>query len=515
MESVTITKAEYEEYLTLKERCNDLQQQVDFLMEQFRLSRKRQFGASSEQTSGEQLNLFNEAEEQADPDRKDPEIEVVKAYRRRKASERKERIPEDLPVITKEYTIPDDELECPECGTSLTVIGTETRERIVIEPAKVSLLREKRYIYGCKECDRNGIRVTVRKAPWPRTLIPGSIVTPEAAAHVMTQKFVMGSPLYRQEKEFEANGIPLSRQTMSNWMLECSERYLEPITDHLRGQLTKQDIVHADETTLQVLHEEGRKPQSKSYMWVYRTGKDAEKQIVLYDYRQSRSGENARNFLRDFHGYLHTDGYSGYHNMQEGITVVGCWAHCRRKFDEALKALPEKARAGTNAEKGLRYCDRLFHMEEVWKDLSPDERYKKRQEEAKPVIDAFYAWLRSLVTSKKSTFGIAADYALNQQKYLMNYLKDGRLEISNNLAERSVKPFVISRKNFLFANTPKGARASAAIFSLIETAKANGISPYDYLTWALTEASGHDLRNEPDLTARLTPDCFKVHRAQI
>ena len=516
MEEITISRAEYEKYLALESRCAELQQQVNFFMEQFRLAQKKRFGASSEQTNCEQLSLFNEIEETAKPEAAEPKIEVVKEYHRQKKSRlSKESLPEDLPVIEKEYTLPEEELLCTNCETKLTVIGKETRERLVIEPAKVSILREIRYIYCCRRCDKENTSVPIKKAVWPKTLIPGSIVTAEAAAHVMVQKFVMGSPLYRQEQEFESNGVPLSRQTMSNWLLECSERYLKPVVKCLHEQLVKNDILHADETTLQVLHEEGKKAQSKSYMWLYRTGSDAKEQIVLYDYKASRSGEHAREYLKGFSGYLHTDGYAGYRSMQPGITVVGCWAHCRRKFDEALKALPEKARPGTNAQKGLQYCDKLFYLENCWKDLSPDERQLKREQEAKPTINEFYKWLRSLAYSTKTLFGRAVEYALNQQKHLENYLLDGRLEISNNLAERSIKPFVISRKNFLFANTPKGASASAAIFSLIETAKANNLAPYEYLKWLLTKAAGHNLETETEFVKRLTPQAYISERSSI
>lgn len=322
----------------------------------------------------------------------------------------------------------------------------------------------------------------------------------------------MGVPLYRQEQEWNRNGIPLSRQTMSNWLIKCTEDYLVPIYDRLHEQLVRQEVLHADETTLQVLHEEGKLPQSKSYMWLYRTSGDAKYPIVLYEYQPDRKGERPRDFLKGFHGYLHADGYSGYHRLQNEITVVGCWAHARRKFDEALKGLPEKARPGSLSLRAKQYCDKLFELESQFRELSADKRFLKRQEQSKPLMEEFFQWLRAQHASTKSTFGSAAEYVLGQQKYLARYLLDGRLEISNNRAERSIKPFVIGRKNFLFANTARGAKASAVMYSLVETAKENGINPYDYLVWVFKAAPGMELSQSPSLADQLTPTRFRTNR---
>ena len=311
--------------------------------------------------------------------------------------------------------------------------------------------------------------------------------------------------MYRQEQEWNRNGIPLSRQTMSNWLLKCTEDHLVPVYNRLHASLIDHEILHADETTLQVLHEEGKPAQSKSYMWLYRTSGDALRPIVLYDYQPDRKAERPKAFLQGFRGYLHTDGYPGYHKLTDAITVIGCWAHARRKFDEALKGLPEKAQAGSLAQRAKQYCDRLFELERGFADLSVQERYLKRQELSKPIIDDFFCWLRAKNTSTKSSFGSAAQYALGQQKYLMRYLADGRLEISNNRAERSIKPFVIGRKNFLFANTARGARASAMMYSLIETAKENALNPYDYLVSVFMSAPDLDLKRNPELVDSLLP----------
>lgn len=288
----------------------------------------------------------------------------------------------------------------------------------------------------------------------------------------------------------------LSRQTMSNWILRASEDYLVPVYEQLHKELLKQEVLHADETTLQVLHEPDKKPQSTSYMWLYRTGRAAQKQIALYEYQAGRGAKHPKEFLDGFNGYLHTDGYAGYHSLPEAITVVGCWAHARRKFDEAMKSLPKGKAKGSSAAQGLAYCDWLFDIEAELAELSPEERYEQRLKQAKPVLDAFLAWANVRTAAPKSALGKALNYLKEQWPYLTNYLKDGRLELSNNRAERSIKPFVIDRKNFLFANVVRGAAGSAVMFSLIQTAIENDLDPCRYLTWLLKTASTANLEDE-------------------
>jgi AraC-like DNA-binding protein len=273
----------------------------------------------------------------------------------------------------------------------------------------------------------------------------------------------------------------------------------------MKTELLKHEVLHADETTLQVLREPGKTAQSKSYMWLYRTGGDADRPIVLYDYQPDRRSLHPINFLSGFSGYLHADGYDGYHNLPDNIVIVGCWSHCRRKYDEALKSLPEKDREGSKALRGIQYCDKLFEIERKLKELSPDERHAKRQELAKPLVEDFFAWAVSLNVLPKSAIGKAVYYTLSQRQYLERYLLDGRLEISNNRAERSIKPFVIGRKNWLFNNTPKGAQASSIIYSIIETAKENGLNPYAYLTRVFKTAPNIDFRNDPIALESLMP----------
>ena len=377
------------------------------------------------------------------------------------------------------------------------------------------------HTYACKSCAESadeGCETPIVKAPREKNIIPGSFATPEAIAHIMTQKFVMGSPLYRQEQEMNRKGIQLSRQTMSNWILKAAEDYLTPVYEQLHKELLKRNVLHADETTLQVLHEPGKAPQSNSYMWLYRTSGCAEQAIVLYEYQSTRKAEHAENFLKGFSGWLHTDGYQGYHKLPENIRVVGCWAHARRKFDEALQTLPKEMQKDSPAAIGECYCSRLFKLEQAFAELTPEERYEKRLEQAKPVLDALLSWANEMQakTAPKSALGRAIHYLLEQWPYLARYLEDGRLELSNNRAERSMKPFVMGRKNWLFANTPGGAQASSVIYSLIETAKENGLDPYRYLLWVLQNApqlsETDETWAEKLLPARAPKECYMPHK---
>ena len=303
----------------------------------------------------------------------------------------------------------------------------------------------------------------------------------------------------------------MKRQTMSNWLVWASEQLLTPVYDQLHKELLTRAVLHADETTLQVLHEPGKTAQNKSYMWLYRTSRDTGRPIVLYEYQPGRKQEYPQEFLTGYRGYLHTDGYPGYHNLPEGITVVGCWAHARRKFDEAMKSLPKGKAKNSSAAQGLAYCNLLFKIEEGLADLSPKERYDRRLEQAKPVLDAMLAWANTRTAAPKSALGKALTYLKDQWPYLLNYLKDGRLELSNNRAERSIKPFVIDRKNFLFANTPSGAISSAMIFSLIQTAMENKLDPFRYLTWLMSASADMDLSQpenvQPLLPWNAPPEC--------
>ena len=486
--TIEIPLSVYQNFLKQAEQIAELKQQVEWLTEQFRLARHKQFGASSEQTDDGQLCLFNEAEQTADLTAPEPEITGVKAHYRKKTRLTTDKLPEDLPVEIIRHELPEEKRVCPDCGCPLHKMGEDIREELKIIPAKAVIVRHVRYIYACRHCEERSDHVPIVKAELPNPVIKGGFASPEAVAHIASQKFVMGSPLYRQEQEWAQNGILLSRQTMSNWLVKACEDWLEPIYEEMRRRLCGHQVLHADETTLQVLREDGKSAQSKSYMWLYRTSGEAERQIVLYDYQRDRKHIHPEAFLKDFSGFLHADGYDGYHKLPDRIVVVGCWAHLRRKFDEALQTLPKEKRKSSDAAKGIAYCDRLFHFEKQFALLSPQERRKKREQRSKPLTEAFFAWADSLRALPKSLLGKAVYYSQSQRKYLKAYLLDGRLEISNNRAENSIRPFVMGRKNWLFSNTPNGARTSAVYYSLIVSARENGLVPFEYLTNVFTQA---------------------------
>lgn len=394
-------------------------------------------------------------------------------------------------------------MNCPRCNSELRPIGKETvREELEYIPAKLQIVRYVRMSYECPKC-KHSDKPYIQKANTPTSLMNHSLASPSSVAHVMYEKYVNSVPLYRQEKDWEQLGIALSRATMANWVVRCSQDYFTPIIEHLRKELISRDIIHCDETPVQVLKEEGKNPQTKSYMWLYRTGNDNKHPVILYDYQPSRNGDHAVTFLKDFKGYVHSDGYSGYNKLTD-ITRCGCWAHLRRKFVEAIPT-KKSSDSLTSAEIGRDYCDRLFQVEATLKDLTPEERFTKRLELEKPILEAFWCWLESLNVLKGSALAKAVTYATNQKKYMENYLLDGRCALSNNSAENAIRPFTVGRKNWLFADTPKGATASAAVYSIIETAKANGLNVYTYLEYLLLYMPDTDWQNHPEELEDLMP----------
>jgi transposase len=481
--------------------------------EQLRNYKKQTYVTKSEKIDTLQLSLFNETERESDlsieepvlvekpKEKNDTNIKTVKKPRKEKRP--REVLFEGLPVERIEYHL--DDMTCKQCGGDLHVIRQETKKYIKIIPAQAIVVEEVCDICGCRHCEQHEITTPIIEAKAPKRAIPGSIASSSLISYIMEQKYVNSMPLYRQEQQFKRLGIELSRQNLANWMIKGSE-WFEPIFKRMYEFLLKQDIVLADETTLQVLKEPGKSPTTKSYIWLYRTGKYGYP-IVLYDYQPSREGKHPENFLKSYKGYLLVDGYQGYDNIPN-VKLCGCWAHARRKFYEAIVTQPKSNKNKqtlTNAEQGFAYISQLYEIEDKIKDLSPEERYKIRLERSRPILDAFSVWLneKSLVVIPKSKTGIAIAYCLNQWKKLNNFLLDGRLEIDNNRSERSIKSVVIGRKNFLFSNTPKGAKASAIIYSLVETAKGNNLNPQKYLEYLLDKLPNMDLSNQEEIDALL------------
>ncbi|MET1247752.1 IS66 family transposase [Sporolactobacillus sp. STCC-11] len=506
-----------EERDALKKQNAELTLKLKWFQEQFRLSQKRQFGASSEKTHPEQLTLqlFNEAESESDTNLPEPTVETITYKRKKSQGQRQEKL-ENLPVEVIDYDLPEDEQICSCCGGALHEMSTEVREELKIIPAQVKFIKHVRHTYTCRHCEREAIQTPIVTAKAPKAVFPKSLASPSAMAYVMCQKYLDAQPLYRQEQQLKRLGVTLSRQTLANWMLHGAERWLRLIYDRMKTYLVARDLLHADETTLQVLKEPGRSASSKSYLWLYRTGRE-KPGIILYDYQTTRAAKHPMKFLEDFKGYLQVDGYAGYQQLKN-VILAGCWAHARRKFSDALSALPESAKeSAVIAKEGLAYCNQLFKIEQDLKKskASDDERYQVRQNQSKPIVEAFSVWLQKQAPKvlPKTALGLAIKYCRGQWEKLTVFLQDGRLELDNNRGERSIKPFVIGRKNWLFSNTPRGAKSSATIYSIIETAKENGLIPFQYLIYLFEQLPNLEEQNEDALdqllpwSSRLPENC--------
>ncbi len=512
----------------LAQTVDEYKLEIDRLAEYVRLLKSKHFGPSSERSRvASQLGLFNEAEALADEEgaeereegeasddgevREDErggedvedEIEVPAHMRRRG---KRKPLPEFLPRTEIVHDLAEPEKMCTnDPSHTLVRTGERTCERLVYEPAKIEVERHIRPEYGCPLC-KDGIQCAPR-VPSP---IPKSMATPSLLAQIATSKFVDGMPLARQEKMFARLGIDLPRSTMASWMMRCGE-LVSPVLEWIAGEIRKSGYVLADETTFQVLKEDGKTAQSKSYLWALRR-EDPDHPLLYYAYAPSRSGEVARRLLAGFQGYLQADGYSGYDGFEqvEGIVLVGCFAHARRKFDEAMRGQgkPKKGRPKSNkkriADQGLAKINALFKIERRYAGVAPEERHRLRQEKLRPKLMELRAWTLEVKdrVPPKSLTGKALTYLDNQWHKLFRVLDDGRVELSTNAVERAIRPFVIGRKGWLFADTPRGATASAGLYSLVETAKANGIEPFAYLKQVFTLLAATE---EPNDIVELMP----------
>jgi transposase len=458
LEQAAITVLEAEN-AALKEELAEAQKLLNWYIEQFKLAQQRQYGRKSESfgESYEQMamldtDVFNEAEATADANAEEPGIEEVKTYRRKKRKH-VEGLPEELPVLEEiKVELTDEEKKCPVCGGTMHICGHEALDEIVVIPAQVGIRRYTTETASCRLCEQGATGEGAGATPMVKSKLPsfpiaGSWASAELISHTMCQKYVMGAPLYRQEKDWERQGVLLSRQTMSNWFMNVEKRLMRPVYERMWEELLGQEILHSDETTLNVLRDPKKTTQGKSYMWFYGSGKYEKRQIMMYEWCRNRRQENPQQKLRDYRGYIHVDGYQGYHNLNGGITVVGCAAHARRKFADIIKAMPGETQKGTAALGAVKYWDRLFELERRWdkENIQPEERKGLRAKYSKPLLEEYYKYLGGVNALPKSALGTAIAYSINQREYLENYLKDGRLELSNNRAERSIKLFVIDR----------------------------------------------------------------------
>ena len=471
-------------------QLKELNQNLSILIEEVAALRSDKFGRKSEAglVDEDQLRIFNEVEGLFDPDAEEEDIEtVVRAHVRR----RKGKLEEDLsnfPVKEVIHELSEEELKA-EFPNGFSRLPDEIYKKLEYHPSWHEVLEHHIAVYKDKAGDK------IIKADHPAELLDHSIVTPSLAAAIINGKYTNAMPLYRIEQEFARNDVNISRQTMANWMMRLSERYLSLVYDRIKQEIKQSSVIHADETPVMVT-KDGREGMHKNYMWVYRTGEMCKaKPAILYEYQRGRSQEYPREFLKGFKGKLVCDGYNVYHNIEadEEFTVCGCWAHARRYFADAVKAAGKDNAKGTLAYAALVQIANMFKIEESLQKLPPSKRKERRKDMIGPLVDSFFDWLKANETNAvpKTKTGKGFTYCLNQETYLREFLKDPQVPMDNNAAERAIRGFCVGKNNWHLIDTVNGAKASAVLYSIIETCKANHLKIYEYLKYLLTEIPQH------------------------
>ena len=473
-------------------------EKMQLLMEQVILGKQSRFGRSSEKMEDTSqicfcevdgtIVFFNEAEAVCDLNAAEPDALELKSPKQPKRKGKKEADLSGLPVRRIDHYLSEEELEAEFGAKGWKQLPDAISRKYHFVPAKVEVEEHHIGVYASKTDEH------MVKADHPKALLHGSLVSPSLGAAIINGKYVNAVPLYRLEQEFQRYGLQITRQNMANWCIRLAEEYLSVLYDHLHKVLYSYHVIQADETPVLVNHD-GRKAGSKSWMWVYRSGHlYQDRQIVLYEYQQTRNASHPREFLKGYDGICVTDGYQVYHTLEKELkelTIAGCWVHCRRRFDEALKLIPKSYQKESNAFLLMKQIQAIYREEGKLNDLSSDERLKQRQAVIKPLVDAFFAYLKTINVSKKDKFGDAVGYALNQEKYLRVFLTDGDVPIDNNASERAIRGFCIGKKNWQMIDTIHGAKSSAIIYSIVETAKANNLKPFDYVQHLLEEIPKH------------------------
>lgn len=503
-------KSQNEIILSLRDTIASNQEQMRTMTEQIEYLTKKLFGTSSEKTKNleGQYNLFDEAEQEAIPvDETETAGSVPVKEHTRKPKSRQADVFKGVPSRDEIIPLFEDQKFCADCGAEMKVIGREfLRREFRFIPAKgevVNIYVETAKCPVCSEAPAMEKAVQFVKSHAPEALILHSYATASVVAWVMYQKYANSMPLYRQEQDWKQLGVFLNRATLANWIIHYATQYFKPLYDHLHRELLKREFLMADETRIQVLHEEERKAENDSFMWLFRSGEDGLPDIVLYQYTETRAKFHAAEFLKGFRGYLETDCYQGYNNLP-GIKRCCCFTHLRRYFVEAVPKGKELD-YGNPAAQGVQYINRLFEQERysAAQKHTPEQRYAYRLEKEKPILDAFWTWLSQQTPKKGTRLEKAVNYAQNHKAEFMTYLEDGRCSFSNNLSENAIRPFTVGRKNWLFSDTPKGAEASAMVYTMVEMAKTHNLNIYKYLNYLLEQLPGTVMTDEE--LAKLVP----------
>lgn len=485
---------------SLRSQLEGRQAEIERLLEQIRLANRRFFGSRSEKVSPEQLSLFNDVEAAADGSAAEPSLEDVagKAPENRRRGGKRKIDFARFETVVVEHELPAEERACRRCGSELEEVGVEVTKRLRLVPAHFVVEEHRTHKYRCRPCCEANAEggeapsVLVR-AHAPKNCLPGSIATPSLISYIVNAKYANSMPLYRIEGDFASLGAAISRQNMANWVIHAYERWLAKVHGRIRAELLGHKVIHADETEVQVLKEPGRDARSVSRCWLFCSA-EADTPAYAYEYRDTRSKAVAEDFLRGWSGTLVTDGYEAYYSLGNGGSIrnVACLVHVRRKFVEVIDSAggAEKARrAHSVALEARDKINAMFHTDNSFGDVGADERKALRDERLRPLMEDFGRWLDAQIPKAAPRLKLhgALAYAKKYWPYVMNALDDGGAALSNNVAERGIKPFVIGRKNWLFSDTPRGAQASCGMYSIVTTARMNGISPRPYIEWLLTE----------------------------
>lgn len=497
----------------IKKQADFYKSELDKLIEQVKAANARAWGVKSEKAKPYQISLFNDMEAVSDTATAEPDLDELLPKKRRKKKTSIDYSSFETTVI--EHEISEAGRICPSCDATMTEMGIETKRTLKLIPAHLICEEHHRHVYVCKVCSAKNAKdaetkVEIRKADMPRLPIEKSAATPSLLAHILHQKYSLAQPIYRISEDMKrSNGLTLTRQTLANWVIGCHERWFVLIYALMAEKLLERDILMIDETQVQVLKEPDRSPLSKSYMWLFASNADG-RPIYIFAYHPTRARSVVAGFLEGWTGTIMADGYAAYDDLGGNITRLSCIIHIRRKYSEILKGLDRKtieSMPGIVSAEALRQINEIIHIDNSFDAMGTDERKAARLEKLKPKMDAFFEWclIKRDDAMPSMALSRALNYTIAQWPRLSNVFADGRLPLDNNFAERAIRPFAVGRKNWLFSDTPRGADASAAIYSIMTTAKGNDLKPREYIEWLLEMMPNTDNLNDRTVLERFLP----------